>query len=302
MSSSDKAKESVKEIKQDTEKLKIELQNTESDKRTRARKVYDYFKKHAKKYLLIFGSLGFFVVAFLTDISAPEWLWVALASMLTTVIVGYPYAKMVSKWFIKDNRKPILVLDSENLYDLELWYGPQKRMGEIEYINGEPNKVRTKEKGTGIEVQHFELIEKENADNQPYAEGTWLGSKPTSDIKQREAEIDSMKNQLEPLAMIGYGYKVKWPFIMHSLSQKVTNAIVHEFQGATTFKGQEMNNHVQEIIREFSPEKVQNQFGTEEPNQSTETMNEQNNDNPDIEQLAEIAGVDANSLNGEMEQ
>ena len=290
-------KEKAKEVKEDTEKLKIELQETNDD-RTRARKVYGYFRKHAKKYILITGIGGFLLAVVFTDITIPEWLYLGLATSLATVIITYPYVKMVSKWFIKDNRKPILVQDPENLYDVELWYGPQKRMGEIEFINGEPHQIRTNERGVGIEVEHFEVIEQENEKMQPYAEGTWLGSKPASDIKQRESEIDSMKNQLEPLAMIGYGYKVKWPYIMHSLSQKVTNAIVHDFQGITTYRGSEMNAHVQEIIEDFSPEKVQNQFSSNEPN----SMNEQTNgqkDNIDIEKLAEIGGIDLEGVEKE---
>lgn len=301
MTDREKAKNELMEVKEDTQKLRIELSESNTDSRSKGRKVYDYLAKHNKKLLLVFGSIGFLSTAVLTDFEVPEIAWVGVASILVSTVIGYPYTKMVAKWFIKDKRKPILEIDPENLYDVSLWLGPAERMGEIEFINGEPNDIRTKERGTGIEVQHFEIVEKEAGDNELYAEGTWLGTKSGSELKRNISNIQSMKAHLEPLAMVGYAYKIKWPFIMRSLTQEITNAIVHDFQGITTYRGSEMNSHVENIIKKFSPKKVQDHIGEDSSsNQESDSLKTNGkNGNPDIEELAEIAGVNLEDIETE---
>lgn len=292
--SKEKVKETAGEIKADAETIKIALGDDKSSKST-WQQVFRIINKHKFKILGLIGAVAFITATVFTDFQPPELVFVVITGVTVGSIVCYPYAKIVTSWYITDDRKPVIELDPEDIskdgaLPISVWKVPKEQMNDIEVINGSPNKVTTKKAGNGIAVEHFQVMQNDDGTSDMYAEGTWVGSKSGMELMKDVDEIQAMKENLEPLAMKGYAYEIKWPFIMRQLSEKITNAIVHEFQGVTQFKGKEMHNHVEDIISEFSPEKVTNDLDEKDMNNK---QNGHESDEIDIEAMAEMVG-DAN--------
>jgi hypothetical protein len=296
MSKKDKVKDEVQEVKTDAKEIKIAL-NEKDNKIEGGKELYKIIGKHKFKIIGFILGLGFVVTTIFTDFQPPQELFIGVTTSLVAGVVAYPYARLVARFFISDDRKPVISINPESPHEFSMWYVPESRLSEIEVIEGELQNVKTKERGEGKVAEDFVVKERENEKSKMYAKGTWIGSKSGWELQQNLDEIKSMKQNLEPLAMIGYAYKIKWPFIMRELSSKITNAIVHEYQGATQYKGKQMHNHVQEIIDDFSPKTLTN--GNLEESDINETMeNETNNANSqdlediDMDALQNIVGDD----------
>lgn len=293
-----KAKEQVEQIKRDSEKLRLELQDSDKDSQSRIEEIYDVIARHAIKIILVAISALGIASAVIADFTIPEWLYLACVGCFLSIVVLYPYVRMVANWLIDDDRKPVVEIDPENLFDLSVYLVPDNEIGSIEYVNGEPKEINTKKRGVGREVQKFEVVDTETGKD-AYAEGTWASTKSGLELKKKTDNIQAMKEFLEPLAMLGWTYKMHKPYIIHSVSNDITNALVEDFQDVTSYKGGQMSKSIENVVEQFSPEKAKEAMTTSDTKyEETENSNGESTngsdklEDMDIEELAEIAGMD----------
>jgi hypothetical protein len=262
----------ISELSKDVKQLKNEIQN---DKVNTPYYVKSFISEQKWKIVtLALGIIILFNQQWVT-FEIPEEVFVFIGAMFFTCIVVYPYVRWIVRYFIKDNRMPIFAIDLEKPHDIGLWYMPRERISDIE-VEGEMNRINTKQKGDGYEVLHFEERIDENGKRSLHAKGNWVGEKTGRELKVEIENVKDMRENLTPLARKGMMYDIKWPTIIHSITSKVSNWLIHDFQGGVNYKGDELYDEIEQMIKE------------EKPTDDNETDNVEDISQEDIEALQKL--------------
>lgn len=232
-----------------------DLKGTYKEDKGNAPRQTKYLLDQYKKVIVLIAAIAipaFFIID--PQITIPDWIYPIVIGLLVGGIVSIPAAKYVVELFIKDRRKPIAVIDPDNLNDLELYYVPQERLNDIEFIKGEPEQIQT-QKGPGFSVEKF-VTEQINGKEKMFAKGSWEGEKSGLELKRDYKNIEGMRETLKPLARKGFGYEVMWPHIIQEMQNDIANMFVEQFEGLAVYKGKELRERLEDIENKFAPDNI----------------------------------------------
>jgi hypothetical protein len=255
-----RVKSELNDIRSDVIDVKESLTENQQDAKRQTKKAVDN-----NKWLILFGFVGLAIVLYLFAPEAysvitnpPEILLVVIVGIGLGIAFGWIPANYLANRFVKDDRKPLLVLDPDDFSDFAVWDIPVERVHEIEVKEGEKRTIETK-KGTGYEVENFKKIV--NPDTQKehlVAKAPWTGEKSGLEIRKNEAEITAQRNEWKPLVKAYYAYEVAWPYIVNQVEKSVVSQFTREFQEGINYNGVEIRQTINQTVEDYKPQKMKN--------------------------------------------
>jgi hypothetical protein len=250
-----------------------ELKESETD--NKSAKIAHTIKKNrfAVIALVSFSAItGFFILGG----TIPEWLiFVSLAAIVTFALL-YPYINKVVKYFIPDNRTPIIEIDNDmnrfGVVDV-----PQEKVTDIQIENGDLYSVATEKEGRAFQVEDIEITEIDG-EQKITASASWEGSISNFERKQRYAHIEDNTERLEPNAQAWTEFKFRRTLIVQKITELVINRYAEEIEGVI---------HQDDLFNEI--DKVIEQTKTKDEIEENSKNEKEAYSKEDLQEMADIA-------------
>lgn len=263
----ERASKVSKEQMQELQKEILEIQKDvldvketwKHDKPNGKRTTKHVIAKHRVK-LALAAAIGT-IIWFVGDFSIPtipEWVFVVATGIIAGIVIGFIPAKVIVDKLIRDNRKPVLEINKNDMETVALWLVPESRITDIEMKNGEKVQIET-EKGIGYQIEQLFKVE-ENGKQKLIAEGTWEGEKSSLEVKRDYANIESQKKHLLPFAMRGFAYDIMFPHIIREIQASVGTQMAEVFEGVAVFEGEDINKEIDDIIEKYDSDNIIDQL------------------------------------------
>jgi len=179
----------------------------------------------------------------------PRRLKLAIYAFVPAFVAGYPAATRIVEWLYQPQVTYLVDWNAET-DDLAIWELPASSWRDLQVSEGELYSIK---------AAHPAWEGKNYDSDENTVEGTWRGSATDRELIDSKESIDEIRNDLEDLAKEGLTVRVKQSSIVRGAVRDITQAFIADFEDATIYDGDQLQEAVDKAIDHWEIDDKQQQ-------------------------------------------